>query len=526
MMRSVSLLVLMALVSCDPKSDTGSVPADTATPPDADLPITHDSGLPEDIEDSGVEDSGVQDSGVQDSGVQDTGIEDSGEPTPPTDLDGDGFSELDGDCDDLDSSRHPGRTEVCDGLDNDCDGLTDEDVIPSWYLDGDGDGHGTTDFTFEGCSPLADYVALSDDCNDSAPLIFPGATEHCDGIDNDCDSSIDEEGAIGGSTFYLDADMDGFGSPSAPTVSCSMPPGFVINDLDCDDHDNDIHPEALELCDDEDNDCDGSIDEAGAAGEFTWYEDADGDGFGDDSSATSACDLPVGSIVVGGDCDDSDRLIGPYEIEQCNGVDDDCDGEIDEPDAADASTFFVDSDGDGFGDSDLPITACAMPDGSVDNPDDCDDADDTVYPGADEILADGIDQDCDGEDKTTPPYTGSEPGWYHGNYDGLTEVYNPGLMYNGTVSCPTTCEAFGLSAVGMRFVCNLQVSMPGGSTEGCYPANEGLYGDANCGKMVRDMVSLTENDNHEDCAGGRTMDCVTDSCSEAVTYHAIECQCD
>ena len=101
------------------------------------------------------------------------------------DLDGYLASE---DCDDTDPYVHPNATEVCDGLDNDCDGDVDEGVLNTYYMDADGDGY------------------LSDeDCDDLSPLVHPGADEICDGIDNDCDGSLDE-GTL--ETFYEDADDD------------------------------------------------------------------------------------------------------------------------------------------------------------------------------------------------------------------------------------------------------------------------------------------------------------------------------
>ncbi len=133
------------------------------------------------------------------------------------------------------------------------------------------------------------------------------------------------------------------------------------------------------------------------------------------------------------------------------------------------------------------------------------------------------DDDPDWDDVDPGAYTGSEPGWFFSNYDGLLIPFDPAVMWNGTISCPDTCGAYALEAVGARFVCNLHGSGP---TEGCDDSNEGLYGDANCGWMVRDGVALTENGNTEDCAGGDIMGCVTGSCSESVTYHSLECQCE
>jgi len=110
------------------------------------------------------------------------------------------------------------------------------------------------------------------------------------------------------------------------------------------------------------------------------------------------------AIAHGGDdCDDSDGAVHPAADELCNGYDDDCDGETDEDDALDASTWYADADGDGFGDADNSVLSCDAPPLHVATGDDCDDSSSLVYPGAEEIADDGIDQDCDGADAEAPP---------------------------------------------------------------------------------------------------------------------------
>jgi len=231
----------------------------------------------------------------------------------------------------------------------------------------------------------------------------------------------------------------------------------------------------------------------------------------------------MGYIGVGGDCDDTDPEVNPDALEYCDSIDNDCDGVTDEPDAMDTTIFYADSDGDGYGDSDATAIACTAPDGFASVPGDCNDTDPYISPAAEEIAGDGIDQDCDGMDYVEPDYTGSEPGWFHANYFGEYTSFVGSIYYgDGSISCPETCSHYGKVARGARFVCN---HYDGGSSEGCYPENDGMYGDANCGLMVRDMVTLTENGNTEDCAGG-IMGCVTGSCSEGVTWHSVECQCD
>ena len=205
------------------------------------------------------------------------------------------------DCDDGDSANFPGNVEVCDSQDNDCDSATDETV------DGDGDG----------------MDVCTGDCDDLDPTVFDGAPELCDGLDNDCDGLADFDVA-----GEVDADGDG-------VISCE----------DCDDADPAVFPGAVEICDGLDNDCDPATDETA---------DGDGDSFS----------------ICHDDCDDADPTSFPGGIEVCDGADNDCDGAL----SADEAT---DADGDGF-------VAC----------EDCDDAEPAAFPGNPEIC-DSVDNDCD-----------------------------------------------------------------------------------------------------------------------------------
>ncbi len=262
------------------------------------------------------------------------------------DVDGDGFTTEEGDCNDQDSSVYPDAEEVCDGKDNDCNGIVDDP------FDVDQDG----------------WSSCNGDCDDDDPDIYPNAEEICDGIDNDCDDEIDEG---------LDDDHD----------------GWCEEEGDCDDDDPTTYPGAAEQCDGKDNDCNGTIDDG---------FDEDGDGYSpcgeenadcadDDpdiypgapeecNGMDDDCDTLIdedfdedgdGWAYCSGDCDDTDPDVHPGAPEQCNGYDDDCDGVIDEE---------VDEDGDG-------LTPC---DG------DCNDLDASIYPGALD-GPDGLDDDCDGD---------------------------------------------------------------------------------------------------------------------------------
>jgi hypothetical protein len=228
----------------------------------------------------------------------------------PTDVDadGDGVAQCAGDCDDGDINTFPGAPEICDGIDNDCNF-----ILPPDEADTDGDG-------FLLCGAVQD-------CDDNNSSVNPGAQETCsNGIDDNCDGSTDEDGCI-----CPDADGDGHLLD-------------VCGGTDCDDSDSAINPGATEVCDEADNNCDGSIDEG---------FDGDGDGYA--------------SCV---DCDDTNPAINPGAADICDGLDNNCDGF--------QSPTDVDADGDG-------VPVCAN---------DCDDDNANTYPGAPE-LCDGNDNNCD-----------------------------------------------------------------------------------------------------------------------------------
>lgn len=122
-------------------------------------------------------------------------------------------------------------------------------------------------------------------------------------------------------------DTDPEGSDIGASMVDADGDGYVQAD-DCDDRDDSIHPGAEDVCDGVDQDCDGEIDED-AADRVSWYTDADGDGFGDDTKIHQGCVVPPGGAPGGGDCDDADAAVSPDADEvRGNAVDEDCDGVV------------------------------------------------------------------------------------------------------------------------------------------------------------------------------------------------------
>ncbi|MBN2801303.1 MAG: hypothetical protein JXX28_19335 [Deltaproteobacteria bacterium] len=355
----------------------------------------------------------------------------------PLDLDRDGVPATE-DCDDLDATVFPGAEERCDGVDNDCDGEVDDTSVDAitFYADADQDGYGDAATSVTGCELPEGFVGVAGDCDDQDPAfhpgapeadcadpadyncdgstgyadvdgdgvpacqdcddaraeVSPGAEEVCDGLDNDCDTQVDED-ASDASAWYPDLDGDGFGNPRFPLAACEAPEGYLADGTDCDDLSAVSLPGGEEVCDGQDNDCDGQVDEE-AADALTWYVDRDGDRYGDDATAASGCQVPQGAVLSGGDCDDQSATAHPGAAERCDGADDDCDGQADVG-ALDAPVWYADADGDGFGDRGDALRQCEAPAGRVDNALDCDDTEPRAWTGAAE-RCDGVDNDCDG----------------------------------------------------------------------------------------------------------------------------------
>jgi hypothetical protein len=161
------------------------------------------------------------------------------------------------DCDDNNASIHPGATEICDGIDNDCVGGIDNGLqFATYYSDLDGDGVGTGNGQSLCQNPGAGFVTLGGDCNDNDDQIYPGAIEICDGIDNNCIGGIDE-GLIF-NTYFVDADNDNFGTGIGQSLCSDPGAGYATIAGDCNDTNNQIYPGATEILDNSiDENCDG-----------------------------------------------------------------------------------------------------------------------------------------------------------------------------------------------------------------------------------------------------------------------------
>ena len=246
-----------------------------------------------------------------------------------------------------------GGTSACSPIVGKVVDHTDCNDMALTYGDGDSDGFGAG-------VAVACGVLTNNDCNDNSAAIYPGATEVCNHIDDNCVGGIDE-GLIF-NVYYRDADSDGYGDTTDTGVTdCVRLPGTTTNREDCNDSDGAIYPGAVENCANilVDNDCDGDISAAEAIDSVSYYADGDQDGFGF-GAATKSC-VPTGP-TNNSDCDDT-RLL------------------------------YADNDGDTFGAG--PAVACGVQLNT-----DCNDIPVTgvsIYPGAVENCANlGTDNDCDG----------------------------------------------------------------------------------------------------------------------------------
>ncbi len=270
----------------------------------------------------------------------------------------DGYVSTDDDCDDSTELRYPGRPEVCDRIDNNCDLVIDGDQAVDrlqFYPDRDNDNFGdpTAEPVFA-CERPDGFVADSSDCDDAETDINPSATEICDGLDNNCDRIVDQD-AADRVALFVDADLDGFGNSDIPTVLTCPGDGYTAIGGDCDDARSTVNPGARDIPGDGfDQNCDDR--------EFCAV-DIDGDGFVGDFSlliestslvCTGLAPCPEGVTPFRGDgqcyltaainpatdCNELNPDINPAASEEFgDGVDSNCDG---------SEICYRDADDDGF----------------------------------------------------------------------------------------------------------------------------------------------------------------------------------
>ncbi|MCB9683366.1 MAG: hypothetical protein H6733_18015 [Alphaproteobacteria bacterium] len=344
------------------------------------------SGTPGDGEPPGDTDTDVVDTDRDTDPVVDTDL--------PDDADGDGFVAIARggvDCDDHDALVHPGATERCNGVDDDCDGVTDraDASFPDArqvYLDLDNDGFGTTATWV--CPALASGFATADgDCDDADPDVNPDAREFCNTVDDNCNGQqapYDPTWDLGHDPAwvrsFVDVDQDGWGVATLPVHGCfTAVAGSALQSGDCDDADPEVNPGRAEVCNGVDDDCNGRTDDRDRNVQAPyWVVDADGDGFPGERTWGRTCTSPGAGwtptlYVLAIDCDDDDAFAfwqaAWREEDKCS----------------------RDADGDGWGDP-------APPHRQVDAGRDCDDDDVALFPGATEVFHDGVDQDCDRSD--------------------------------------------------------------------------------------------------------------------------------
>ncbi|MCB9674506.1 MAG: putative metal-binding motif-containing protein [Alphaproteobacteria bacterium] len=345
-----------------------------------------------------------------------------------------GFATTGGDCNDANNLINPGRAEICDGIDQNCNALIDEALATNTaYVDLDGDLYGDAAQPVSYCGALpAGLVADSTDCNDLNAAVNPGQPEICDGFDNDCNAGTTEVVT----SWHADADGDGFGSAVVTVDACTAPgASWLVDGTDCNDADAAVNPTAAEVCDGKDNDCNATTVETVP----TWYLDSDDDGFGNPFAGITACVAPGAAwLSDSSDCDDRFASAYPGAAELCNGLDDNCDNlvplpELDgdgdgystcegDPDDSDPQIrppgsgadlpWYLDADGDGYG-AGAPVVQSTSP-----GPQytliqgDCNDSSAQASPSIPYELCDGIDNNCDGaylDDGGTPVFDVTNP---------------------------------------------------------------------------------------------------------------------
>lgn len=221
------------------------------------------------------------------------------------------------DCDDTNAAVKPGVTEVCNNADDNCNGAIDEDLMQP-----DSNAFGLCSSNTEVCS-AGEWLGSEEN--------YLPAEETCDGADNNCNGETDEGVKL---IFYFDGDADGFGDEWNVISECSAPEQYTTDNTDCDDNNAGMNPNAEEVCNGIDDNCNGMNDEGETCEYVSYYCDNDGDGYPSsapsDGCNTFNCVPEECSTEAGTDCNDDNSDISPDISEDCNGIDDNCNEAVDE----------------------------------------------------------------------------------------------------------------------------------------------------------------------------------------------------
>ncbi len=339
--------------------------------------------------------------------------------------------------------------------------------------------------------PGAGYSTIGGDCDDENENANPGETEICNGIDDNCSGVADD--GLTFTTYYADADSDTYGDAGSSTSTCDgAPAGYVSDDTDCDDTNENINPGETEVCNAVDDNCDGNTDEGLTF--TTYYADADSDTYGDAGSTTTTCDgAPAGYVIDDTDCDDTNADINPGESEVCNAIDEDCDGTAD--DGLAFITYYADADSDTYGDAGSTTTTCdGAPAGYVADDTDCDDTNADINPGAAEVC-NAIDEDCDGT---------ADDGLTFVTYYKDLDADTYGSALSGTV---TTCDGAPATYVAADGDCDdLNADINPGETEICNAIDDDCSGVTDDGLTFTTYYADADSDTYGD-AGSSTTTC-------------------
>ena len=383
---------------------------------------------------------------------------------------------------DVDNDGFGSSTQVACGVTNntDCNDTNEfENILITFYQDLDGDTFGNQNISTQACTQPVGYVLNNVDCDDTKILFndadgdgFGSSIQVACGVTNntDCNDTNEFQNVL--ITFYQDLDGDGFGNPNVSTDACTQPVGYVLDNTDCNDNElqfidadndgfgsttlvncgvtnnTDCNDNQLQYLD-ADNDGFGSttLVDCGVTNNtdcndaifntnqlVTYFQDFDGDGFGNPNISIQDCNQPQGYVTNNSDCDDTQILFidgdndgfgstilaacGVSNSSDCNdnlityadndndglgstlvvacGVSNSNDCDDTNPTINALNTYYQDIDGDGFGNPNVTITSCSVPVGYTLNGNDCNDNNASIHPGAIDICGDGIDNDCNG----------------------------------------------------------------------------------------------------------------------------------